>query len=103
MKYKKLGSTDMEVSVVALGCWAFAGGGTWGDQDDADSVATIHAALDEGINFDTAEGYGNGYSEEILGKTLEGKRQDVIIATKVSGSNMTKEGIIKACEESLKA
>ncbi len=103
MKYKKLGSTDMEVSVVALGCWAFAGGGTWGDQDDADSVATIHAALDEGINFfDTAEGYGNGYSEEILGKTLEGKRQDVIIATKVSGSNMTKEGIIKACEESLK-
>jgi myo-inositol catabolism protein IolS len=103
MKYRKLGNTDMEVSVVALGCWAFAGGPTWGDQDEGDTIATIKAALDAGINFfDTAEAYGSGYSEEILGKTLEGQRQKVIIASKPSTSNMSKEGIIAACEASLK-
>jgi aryl-alcohol dehydrogenase-like predicted oxidoreductase len=61
MKYHRLGKTDIEASAVAMGCWAIAGDPTWGSQDEADSIATIHAALDVGINFfDTAEGYGNG-------------------------------------------
>jgi aryl-alcohol dehydrogenase-like predicted oxidoreductase len=56
MEYRKLGKTDMLVSVLALGCWPFAGGAYWGDQDENLSIATVHAALDAGINFfDTAE------------------------------------------------
>ncbi len=57
MKYRALGTTDMQVSVIALGGWKFGGGANWGDVNEADSNATIHAALDAGINFiDTAEG-----------------------------------------------
>jgi myo-inositol catabolism protein IolS len=103
MKYQKLGKLDVEVSVIALGCWAFAGGGTWGDQDEGDSVATIYKALDVGINFfDTAEAYGDGYSEEVLGKTLTGHRQKLVIATKPSSSSVSRDGIMKSCESSLK-
>jgi aryl-alcohol dehydrogenase-like predicted oxidoreductase len=103
MKYQKLGNTDIDVSVIALGCWAFAGGMTWGNQDERDSLATINTALDVGINFfDTAEGYGNGYSEELLGRALEGHRHDVVFASKPSSSKMSKDGIIEACEASLK-
>ena len=62
----------------------FAGGGVWGDQDDAASIATVHAALDAGINFfDTAEGYEAGKSEEVLGRALAGRRHEAVIATKV--------------------
>ena len=61
MWYKTLGNTGMDVSMIALGCWPFAGGAYWGEQDDNDSIATVHAALDAGITtFDTAEGYGDG-------------------------------------------
>jgi myo-inositol catabolism protein IolS len=103
MKYQKLGNTGINVSVIAMGCWAFAGGLTWGDQDERDSLATINTALDVGINFfDTAEAYGNGYSEELLGRALDGHRHNVIIATKPSSSNMSRDGIIAACEASLK-
>ena len=59
------------ISPLALGAWAFAGGALWGDQDEALSIATIHAALDAGITLiDTAPGYGNGLSEEIVGRGL---------------------------------
>ena len=51
MKYTKLGKTDINVSVMALGSWPFGGVETWGDQDDADSIETVHAALDSGIIF----------------------------------------------------
>lgn len=102
MQYRTLGNTDIQVSVIAMGCWAFAGGELWGEQDDRDSLEAVSAALDAGINFfDTAEGYGKGYSEEILGKALKGIRDKAVIATKVSPSNLTKEGIIEACERSL--
>ncbi|NOZ26427.1 MAG: aldo/keto reductase, partial [Chloroflexi bacterium] len=57
MEYRKLGRTDIEVSVVAMGCWVFGGGFVWGDQEEAESIATVRAALDVGVNFfDTAEG-----------------------------------------------
>jgi aryl-alcohol dehydrogenase-like predicted oxidoreductase len=103
MKYKQLGKTDMMVSTIALGCWAFAGGDLWGEQDDTDSIATVHAALDVGVNlFDTAPGYGNGYSEEVLGRAVVDRRDDAIIATKVSGGNMTAAAVQKACEDSLR-
>ena len=103
MQYRKLGQTDIDVSVVAMGCWAFAGGDPWGDQDDRDSIATVAAALDVGVNFfDTAEGYGAGRSEEVLGRALAGRRREAVIATKVSGANLSDEGIPLACERSLR-
>jgi aryl-alcohol dehydrogenase-like predicted oxidoreductase len=103
MKYRKLGRTDIEVSVVAMGCWGIAGGRTWGPQDEADSIATMHAALDAGVNFfETAEGYGGGYSEEVLGRALKDRRHEAVIATKVSKGNLAPEDVIEACEGSLR-
>lgn len=102
MEYRKLGRTDIEVSSVCMGCWAFGGGRTWGPQEDADSIATVHAALDAGVNFfDTAEGYGNGHSESVLGRALAGRRDEAVIATKVSRSNLSGEGVVQAFEGSL--
>jgi myo-inositol catabolism protein IolS len=103
VKYVKLGKTDITVSTLTLGCWAFAGGPLWGAQDDADSIATAHAALDVGINFfDTAEGYGNGHSETVLGQALAGRRDKVVIATKVRPENLASEAVPQACENSLR-
>ena len=102
MRYRKLGKSGIEVSAVALGCWTFAGGRPWGAQDEALSVATIHAALDAGVNFlDTAENYGDGISECVLGKALAGRRRDAVIATKFSGGRHRPEEIREACEGSL--
>ena len=104
MEYRKLGKSDMNVSAVAMGLWAIAGGGTWGDQDEGEAVAAIHAALDKGVNFfDTAEGYGpDGLSEAILGEALVGRRKEAIIATKFSSSHADAAGIQEACENSLR-
>jgi myo-inositol catabolism protein IolS len=103
MKRAKLGNTEIEVSAVALGCWSFAGDSVWGPQNDVDSIATVHAALDAGINlFDTAEGYGDGRSERVLGKALAGRRDRAVIATKVSASNLAPDQIRASCEQSLR-
>ncbi|NLE46593.1 MAG: aldo/keto reductase [Chloroflexi bacterium] len=103
MEYRMLGKTGIDVSVIAMGCWALAGDEAWGPQDESDSIATVHAALDVGVNlFDTAEGYGDGRSEEVLGKALVGRRDRAIIATKVSGNHLSAEGVVLACERSLK-
>lgn len=117
MHYRKFGNTDLEVSEIGFGTWAIGGGAMigntaigWGDADDRVSVNAIHAALDAGINFfDTADIYGLGHSEELLGKII-GKRKDVIIATKggnVSRNNQftvdySNEYILRACEDSLR-
>lgn len=102
MKYLPLGNTDIDVSVICLGCWGFAGDKMWGPQDDQHSIDTIHAALDAGINFlDTAEGYGGGYSEKIVGIALKGRRDQAIIATKVSPSHLSPDDLVTACENSL--
>jgi len=102
MKYRKLGKTDITTSVVAMGCWALAGGRVWGPQDDDDSIATVRAALDTGVNFfDTAEGYGGGDSELVLGRALEGRRHEAVIATKVSRSHLSADEVQWACERSL--
>jgi myo-inositol catabolism protein IolS len=103
MKYRALGKTDITVSVVAVGCWAFAGGSTWGQQREADSIATVRAALDAGVNlFDTAEGYGAGESESVLGRALAGRRHEAVIATKVSRSNLSGQALQQACQRSLR-
>jgi aryl-alcohol dehydrogenase-like predicted oxidoreductase len=79
METRKIGS--LEVSVVALGCNNFGGGY---DQDLVDEV--VHAALDAGITyFDTAEGYGKGQSEQVVGKALKGHREGAVVATKYDG------------------
>ena len=103
MKYRKFGSTDIEISRIVMGCWAIGGGYTWGEQDEKDSLDTIRAAVDTGINmFDTAEFYNEGYSEEVLGKGLAGLRDKVLIATKAWFENLTADKLIQACEGSLK-
>ena len=105
MQYNSLGRrTDIQVSSIALGCWPFAGGRVWGNQEEADSIGAVHAALDAGINFfDTAEGYGGGRSEEALGLGLKGRRDQAVVATKVSAGNLAADKVIGACERSLRA
>ncbi|MGB3057527.1 MAG: aldo/keto reductase, partial [Candidatus Omnitrophota bacterium] len=81
MKYRKIANTDLEVSSICLGTWAF-GGDCWGEADDAQSIRVIEEAVDKGINFiDTAPIYGSGRSEEVVGKAIKNKA-GVIIATK---------------------
>ncbi len=86
MKYRKLGKNGPEISAIGFGSWAIGGSGwqfAWGEQDDADSIRSVHKALDLGINFfDTAAAYGLGHSEEILGKALSHRRTEVVLATK---------------------
>jgi len=116
MQYRQFGNTSLQVSEVGFGAWAIGGnamiGNTaigWGLSDDAVSKKAIHAALDVGINFfDTADIYGLGHSEQLLGKTLMDK-PEVIIASKVG--NVSRQNqftfdysashIIDACQQSL--
>jgi aryl-alcohol dehydrogenase-like predicted oxidoreductase len=83
MHYRTLGRTGIKVSPYALGAMMFGAGG---NPDHDDSVRIIHKALDAGINFvDTADRYSAGESEEIVGKALKGRRDDIVLATKVNG------------------
>ena len=110
MLFRKLGSSDLNCSVVALGTWSM-GGDFWGKSDDDASIETIRTGLDAGINtIDTAPVYGNGHSEEIVGKAIKGrKREDIIIATKCgidivgkTGRNSSPELLYKEIDASLK-
>lgn len=102
MEYRRLGTTDLEISVVGLGCWAI-GGGQWGGTDDDESIATIRQALDLGVNLlDTSEMYSNGHSDELIARALEGrKREEVVIATKVAPYNCEYDDVKKSLEGSL--
>ena len=103
MRYRKLGKTDFTVSVVCQGTWSVATKDIfWDGQDRADSLAAIRAGLDAGVNFfDTAPAYGNGEAEEILGEALGSHRREVIVATKVSPSDLEPDKIRQSCERSL--
>lgn len=82
MEYRTFGNLGWQVSAIGFGAWAIGGEG-WGPQDDADSVRALEAALDGGVNFiDTAQGYGQGHSETLIGKVVGG-RPDIYVATKV--------------------
>jgi methylglyoxal reductase len=84
MKYLPLGDSGLSASVIGFGAWAIGGGAVWGDSsDDAESLRTIAAALDAGINLlDTAPAYGWGHSERLIAKAIEGRRDSVLLATK---------------------
>ncbi|MFC1522977.1 aldo/keto reductase [Elusimicrobiota bacterium] len=115
MKTKKLGRTDLHLSVIGLGAWAMGGGNYiagWGAQDDNESISTIKHALDLGINWiDTAPVYGFGHSETVVGKALVGIRGKAVIATKCSrvwdpsgkiSGNLKKDNLRREIEASLK-
>jgi aryl-alcohol dehydrogenase-like predicted oxidoreductase len=81
MKYRSLGRTGWKVSEISFGAWAI--GGAWGKVDDEESLATLHAALDGGVNFfDTADVYGDGRSERLLAKLRKERKEKFYIATK---------------------
>lgn len=80
---RTIGNTDIKTSVIGLGTWAIGGGLWWGATDDAESIRTIHAAIDAGITLiDTAPLYGFGRSEIITGKAIKGRRDKLIVSTK---------------------
>jgi aryl-alcohol dehydrogenase-like predicted oxidoreductase len=84
MNYRELGTTGVQVSPLCLGAMMF---GAWGNPNHDEGIAVIHRALDAGINFiDTADVYARGESEEIVGKALKGRRDSVVLATKVHGT-----------------
>jgi len=105
MEFRQLGKSDLKVSVISFGCWAMgAGESNWGwrSVNDKESIASVHAAIDAEINlFDTAEQYGDGKSEMVLGKALKGNRDKVLISSKVFRNHLKKEELVKALEGSL--
>lgn len=114
MRTRKLGHTDLELTVIGLGTWAIGGPWQfgWGPQDDADSIRTILTAVDSGINWiDTAPIYGCGHSEYIVGQALRETSEKPLVATKCSllwnderekVNCLDHDSIITECENSLK-
>lgn len=83
MHYRTFGKLGWKISEISFGGWAI-GGDMWGPQDDADSIRALHKAIDLGVNFiDTAQGYGKGHSEELIGKVLKERSEEIYVATKV--------------------
>jgi aryl-alcohol dehydrogenase-like predicted oxidoreductase len=102
MELRPLGSSEIQISPIIMGTWQM-GKTMWTDIDDNQSQRAIRAAFDAGITaFDTAEVYGNGHSERILGKSLEGIRHEVVVATKVFSNHLKPNQVVSACERSLK-
>src|SRR6476659_1391188 len=108
MRYRQLGHTGVQVSTLCLGTMLF---GPWGNPDHDDSIRIIHRALDAGINFvDTADVYAAGESEQIVGKALRGRRDDVVLATKFHGPmgddrnrrGTSRRWIMRAVDDSLR-
>jgi len=115
MTKKQLGNSDMELTPIGVGAWAMGGGGWkfgWGPQDDDESIAAIHAALDRGVNWiDTAAIYGLGHSEEVVARALAGRGNRPYVFTKcerVWNEKGEISGVLKAdsvrreCETSLR-
>src|SRR6202162_1088461 len=109
-EFVEIPATQLKVSRVALGTWAM-GGWMWGGTDERESIATIHAALSQGINLiDTAPAYGFGVSEEIVGAALDGVRTQAVIATKAGLEwrdgkvyrNATRARIMQEIDDSLR-
>jgi aryl-alcohol dehydrogenase-like predicted oxidoreductase len=102
MQSKPLGSTDIRITPIIMGTWQ-AGKTMWTGIDDNETRKAVRAAFDAGITtFDTAEVYGNGHSERILGQGLSGVRDQAVIATKVFSNHLAYKQVISACERSLR-
>jgi len=107
MEYRRLGRTGLKVSPLCMGCWRMGGDQT----DEATSLQILQASLDAGINFiDTADVYTGGHSERIVAKVIEGRRSEVVLATKFrwrsakgpNGEGASRKHILEACEASLR-
>jgi aryl-alcohol dehydrogenase-like predicted oxidoreductase len=106
VEMRALGKSGLKVSAMGLGCMSMSG--VYGDSDDQESTAIIHRAIDTGINFiDTADIYGNGHNEELVGRAIRGRREKVVLATKfgnVIGKGVVNgrpEYVASACDASL--
>jgi aryl-alcohol dehydrogenase-like predicted oxidoreductase len=114
MEFRRLGASDMNVSLMSQGSWAIGGPWAhgWGEVDDKESIRTIRKSIDAGINFiDTANVYGLGHAEEVIGEAIEGRRDTVYLATKFgavvdAAGTITWNGspahMAQECEKSLK-
>ena len=115
METRRLGNSDMDITPIGVGAWAIGGGGWefgWGPQDDSDSLAAIHEALDRGINWiDTAAVYGLGRSERIVGRVLKARTKRPFVFTKCSlvwnehgeiGHSLKASSIRREVEDSLR-
>jgi aryl-alcohol dehydrogenase-like predicted oxidoreductase len=116
MQTRQLGTSDLHFTTIGLGTWAMGGGGWkfgWGAQDDAASIRAIQAGIDAGINWiDTAAIYGHGHSEEIVGRAIAGRRNDVFVATKCGrvwedgsreiGKRLRRESVLAEADASLR-
>src|SRR5438270_13208963 len=114
MKTRKLGNSDLEITAIGFGAWAIGGSGwafSWGPQEDNDSIAAIHAAMDSGINWiDTAAVYGLGHSEEVVARALKGRSNRPYVLTKCERNwgedrqiykSLKRDSILRECENSL--
>ena len=115
METRRLGNSDLSITPIGIGAWAMGGSGwtwSWGPQNDNDSIAAIHDALDRGINWiDTAAVYGLGHSEEVVKRALHGRKQRPYVFTKCErtwdakgklGGTLKAASIRRECEESLR-
>ena len=116
LRQRPLGTSGLHLTTIGFGTWAMGGGDWkfgWGAQDDAESVRAIEAGLDAGINWlDTAAIYGHGHSEEIVGRAIAGRRDEVIVATKCGrvwegdsreiGKRLTRASVLAECDASLR-
>lgn len=102
MQYRELGNSGINVSALAFGAWQIADPDYWGADADVDAQRTVSVALDAGITlFDTAEAYGKGESERVLGACLGARRPEAVVASKIAPWNCEPDEVAPACEASL--
>ncbi|MFW6223559.1 MAG: aldo/keto reductase [Spirochaetota bacterium] len=110
MEYRQLGTSDVRISAVGMGTWAI-GNDFWGAVDDNESIRALQAGIDAGITFiDTAPAYGAGHAEQVVGRAVKGRRDEVVIGTKVGIirteddfiRNLTADSVRREVDDSLR-
>ncbi|HUO42148.1 MAG TPA: aldo/keto reductase [Methylomirabilota bacterium] len=103
LEFKKLGRSDEKIPVLGLGTWGIGGFSSKNVAGDDDDIQALTFGLDLGMQLvDTAEMYASGHSEEVVARAIENRRESVFLATKVSPEHFSSEGVLKACDRSLK-